>query len=40
MIFYRFGEIPKNEKSYIWRSKEKIGEEPEVSVYEAYKNIN
>ena len=27
MIFYRFGEIPKNEKSYIWRGEEKIGEE-------------
>ena len=27
MIFYRFGEIPKNEKSCIWRGEEKIGEE-------------
>lgn len=38
MIFYRFGEIPKNEKSCIWRGEEKIGEEP--GVYEAHKNIN
>lgn len=34
------GEIPKNEKSCIWRGEEKIGEEPGVSVYEAHKNIN
>lgn len=27
MIFYRFGEIPKNEKSCIWRGEEKIGKE-------------
>ena len=40
MIFYRFGEIPKNEKSSIWKGEEKIGEEPGVSVYEAHKNIN
>ena len=40
MIFYRFDEIPKNEKSCIWRGDEKIGEEPGVSVYEAHKNIN
>ena len=40
MIFYRFGEIPKNEKSFIWKGEEKIGEEPGVSVYEAHKNIN
>ena len=40
MIFYRFGEIPKNEKSCIWRGEEKIGEELGVSVYEAHKNIN
>lgn len=26
MIFYRFGEIPKNEKSCIWKSDEKIDE--------------
>lgn len=38
MIFYRFNEIPKNEKSCIWRGDEKIGEEP--GVYEAHKNIN
>ncbi len=40
MIFYRFGKIPKNEKSCIWRDEEKIGEELGVSVYEAHKNIN
>lgn len=40
MIFYRFGEIPKNEKSCIWKGNEKVGEEPGVSVYEAHKNIN
>lgn len=40
MIFYRFGEIPKNEKSCIWKGDEKVGEEPSVSVYEAHKNIN
>lgn len=40
MIFYRFGEIPKNEKSCIWKFNEKVGEEPGVSVYEAHKNIN
>lgn len=40
MIFYRFGEIPKNEKSCIWKGKEKVGEELGVSVYEAHKNIN
>lgn len=38
MIFYRFNEIPKNEKSCIWGGDEKIGEEP--GVYEAHKNIN
>ena len=38
MIFYRFGEIPKNEKSCIWRGEEEIGEE--LGVYEAHKNIN
>lgn len=40
MIFYRFGEIPKNEKSCIWKGEEKVGEELGVSVYEAHKNIN
>ncbi len=40
MIFYRFGEIPKNEKSGIWKGEEKVGEEFGVSVYEAHKNIN
>lgn len=40
MIFYRFGEIPKNEKSCIWKGEEKVGEEFGVSVYEAHKNIN
>lgn len=40
MIFYRFDEIPKNEKSCIWRGEEKIGKENGMSVYEAHKNIN
>lgn len=34
MIFYRFGEIPINEKSCIWKGEEKVGEELGVSVYE------
>lgn len=40
MIFYRFGEIPINEKSGIWKGEERVGEELGVSVYEAHKNIN
>lgn len=40
MIYYRFGEIPINEKSGIWKGEEKVGEELGVSVYEAHKNIN
>lgn len=40
MLFYRFGEIPSNEKSSIWRGEEKIGEELGVSVYEAHKTLN
>lgn len=40
MIFYRFGEIPINEKSGIWKGEEKVGEELGVSVYEAHKNLN
>lgn len=40
MIFYRFGKIPINEKSGIWKGEEKVGEELGVSVYEAHKNIN
>lgn len=40
MIFFRFGEIPINEQSGIWKGEEKVGEELGVSVYEAYKNIN
>lgn len=40
MIFYRFGEIPINEKSSIWKGEEKVGEELGVSVYEAHKNLN
>lgn len=40
MIFYRFGEIPINEKSGIWKGEEKIGEELGVSVYEVHKNLN
>ena len=40
MLFYRFDDIPINEKSSIWRGEEKVGEENGVSVYEAHKNIN
>lgn len=40
MIFFRFGEIPINEQSGIWKGEEKVGEELGVSVYEAHKNIN
>lgn len=40
MIFYRFGEIPINEKSGIWKGEENVGEELGVSVYEAHKNLN
>lgn len=40
IIFYRFGEIPKNEKSSIWRGEERVGEELGVSVYEAHQNLN
>ena len=41
LLFYRFDDIPKNERSSIfWRGEEKIGEEKGVSVYEAHKNIN
>lgn len=29
MIFYRFGEIPKNEKSCIWRSEKKLEKKKE-----------
>lgn len=30
MIFYRFGEIPINGKSGIWKGEEKVGEEGSV----------
>lgn len=41
MIFYRFGEIPEDECSFIWNNNnEVIGKEKGVSVYEAHKNIN
>lgn len=40
MLFYRFGDIPKNEKSSIWKGDKKIGEENGISVYEVHKNIN
>lgn len=38
MIFYRFGEIPKNEKSCIWRGEEKIGEEFDQVINESKTN--
>ena len=41
MIFYRFGDIPKDECSSIWNNNDEvIGKEKGVSVYEAHKNIN
>lgn len=41
MVFYRFGEIPKDECSSIWNNNDEvIGKEKGVSVYEAHKNIN
>lgn len=40
MLFYRFGDIPKNECSSIWKGEEIIGREKGVSVYEAHKNVN
>lgn len=40
MLFYRFQDIPKDEKSSIWKGEKKIGEEKGVSVYEVHKNIN
>lgn len=39
-LYYRFGEIPKDELSTIWNGEIPIGKEKGVSVYEAYKNIN
>lgn len=40
-VFYRFGDIPEDERSSIWNnSNEVIGKEKGVSVYEAHKNIN
>lgn len=38
--FYRFGELPKLNKSSVWHGELKTGEEIGVSVYEAHKNIN
>ena len=41
MIFYRFGDIPEDECSFIWNNNDEvIGKEKGVSVYEAHKNIN
>ena len=39
--FYRFGDIPEDERSSIWNNNDEvIGKEKGVSVYEAHKNIN
>lgn len=38
--FYRFGELPKSNKSSIWHSEDKVSEEVGISVYEAHKNLN
>lgn len=40
MLFYRFGDIPKDECSSIWKTEEIIGKEKGLSVYETHKNIN
>ena len=34
-LYLRFGDIPENETSKIWRGEEEIGEEKGVSVYPA-----
>ena len=34
-MYIRFGDIPKNERSKIYRGEEEIGEEEGVSVYDA-----
>lgn len=39
-LYYRFGDIPEDGYSSIWRIDELIGKEKGVSVYEAYKNID
>jgi len=39
-LYYRFGDIPKSERSSIWRGEIKIGEEKGVSVYETHKNLD
>ena len=39
-LYYRFGDIPEDGYSSIWRIDELIGKEKGLSVYEAYKNID
>ena len=39
-LYYRFGDIPEDGYSSIWRIDELIGNEKGISVYEAYKNID
>ena len=39
-LYYRFGDIPEDGYSSIWRIDELIGNEKGLSVYEAYKNID
>lgn len=38
-VFYRFGEIPENEISNIYRGDVCVGQENGVSVYEAHKDL-
>lgn len=39
-LYIRFGEIPKNGKSAIWKGDKCVGYEDGVSVYEAHRNID
>lgn len=38
--YYRFGDLPKDNKSAIWKGEEVIGYEEGVSVYECHMNEN
>ncbi len=37
-LYYRFGDIPEDETSRIWKIDEYVGKEKGLSVYEAHKN--
>lgn len=39
-LYIRFGEIPKNGNSAIWKGDKCVGYEDGVSVYEAHRNID